>query len=317
MQLGYWLSSEEHGPGDLVGNAARAEEAGFAFAIISDHFHPWIGTQGQSPFVWSVLGGISQVTQRLRLGTGVTCPLIRLHPAIVAQAAATAATMLPGRFFLGVGTGENLNEHILGDRWPPADQRLEMLEEAIEVLRLLWRPGSHSHRGRYYQVEDAQVYTLPEQPIPLMVAASGARAAELAGQVADGLISVLPNAELPRRFDASGGQGKPRYGQVRVCWAADEGQARRTVHKIWPTGGLPGVLSTELREPALFEAASSAVTEAQAVESVACGPDPDQHLRAIQRFVEAGFDHVAVHQVGPDQAGFFEFYAREILPKLR
>ena len=170
-EFGYWLSSEEHAPLDLVRNAARAEELGFSFAMISDHFHPWIDAQGQSPFVWSVLGGIAQATERLQVATGVTCPLIRTHPAIVAQAAATVGVMLPGRFTLGLGTGENLNEHVLGDRWPAPDERIEMLEEAIEVIRLLWAGGEKTHRGKHYTVDHARLYTLPEQPIPIAVAA--------------------------------------------------------------------------------------------------------------------------------------------------
>src|ERR687883_157173 len=190
VELGYALSSEEHTPNDLVRYARRAEEVGFAFALISDHYHPWLDQQGQSPFVWSVVGAIAHATQRLRLGTGVTCPTMRIHPAIVAQAAATAAAMMPGRFFLGVGTGENLNEHILGDRWPEADVRREMLEEAVEVIRLLWQGGQRSHHGRHYTVENARVYTLPETPPPIIVAASGPKAAELAGRIGDGFWGV-------------------------------------------------------------------------------------------------------------------------------
>ena len=190
-EIGYALSSEEHTPGDLVKNARRAEEAGFTFALISDHFHPWIDHQGHSPFVWGVIGGISQATQKLRLGTGVTCPTVRIHPAILSQAAATAAAMMPGRFFFGVGSGENLNEHILGDHWPPADIRLDMLEEAIEIIRRLWQGDQVSYWGNYYVVENARIYTLPEELPPIMVAAVGANAIELAGRLGDGLISRL------------------------------------------------------------------------------------------------------------------------------
>ena len=196
--LGYALSSEEHRPGDLVRYARLAEEAGFPFALISDHYHPWVDRQGQAPFVWGVLGGIAQATGRLRVGTGVTCPTTRLHPAIVAQAAATAAALLPGRFFLGVGTGENLNEHILGDRWPPHDLRLARLEEAVAVIRLLWRGGVQTHRGEHYTVEHARVYTLPDEPVPIMVAAGGPHAAEVAGRIGDGLIGTAPDAVLDR-----------------------------------------------------------------------------------------------------------------------
>src|SRR5918996_3866961 len=190
MECGYALSSEEHLPLDLVRYARRAEEAGLPFALVSDHFHPWIDRQGESPFVWSVIGGIAVETETLRLGTGVTCPTIRTHPAIIAQAAATSAAMMPGRFFLGVGTGENLNEHILGDRWPPSDIRREMLEEAVDVMRSLWEGGSQSHYGDYYVVENARLYTLPEEPPPILVAASGPRAAELAGRIGDGFVGT-------------------------------------------------------------------------------------------------------------------------------
>jgi coenzyme F420-dependent glucose-6-phosphate dehydrogenase len=205
-RIGYALSSEEHPPHNLIANARRAEEAGFEFALISDHYHPWIDRQGQSSFVWSVIGAVSQATEKLAIGTGVTCPTTRIHPAIIAQAAATAAVMLPGRFFLGVGTGENLNEHILGDRWPETAERREMLAEAVEVIRLLWKGGQQSHRGRHYRVENARVYTLPDEPPPIMVAASGSNAAELAGEIGDGLVSFSPEDELIETFKSAGGK---------------------------------------------------------------------------------------------------------------
>ena len=213
--FGYWLSSEEHPPLDLVRNARRAEEAGFEFAMISDHYHPWIDAQGHSPFVWSVIGGIAAATERLRVGTGVTCPLIRIHPAIVAQAAATCAALLPGRFFLGVGTGENLNEHVTGARWPAPDERIEMLEEAIDVIRLLWDGDEETHRGEHYTVDHARLYTLPEEPIPIVVAAGQPNAAELAGSRGDGLITTSPDEEIVSAYREGGGDG-PRYGQVRL-----------------------------------------------------------------------------------------------------
>src|SRR5215216_1401399 len=195
-ELGYALSCEEHGPLQLVRNAARAEDAGFSFALISDHFHPWTDRQGETPFVWAVIGGIANATERLRLGTGVTCPTIRIHPAIVAHASATAAMMLEGRFFLGVGSGENLNEHILGDRWPPADVRREMLEEAVGVMRELWRGEFVMHDGRHYTVENARVYDTPEGgSVPVYVAAAGQKAASLSGRIGDGYIGTAPQAE--------------------------------------------------------------------------------------------------------------------------
>lgn len=316
LRIGYALSSEEHGPTDLVRHAQQAEEAGFSFALVSDHFHPWIGRQGHSPFVWSVVGGIAQATEELHLGTGVTAPIKRIHPAIVAQAAATAATMMPGRFFLGVGSGENLNEHILGDEWPPPGQRLEMLEEAVEIMRLLWRGGMQSFRGRHYTVDRARIYTLPEQPPPVVVAAKGHRAVELAGRIGDGLIGVGPDAELIRSFEKAGGEGKPRYGQVHVCWAETEAKARRTAREWWPNTALKGNLTVDLPTPEDVERAVGTVSEGDVAESVTSGPDPERHLEAIREYAEAGYDNVYVHQIGPDQDGFFRFYGTEILPKV-
>src|SRR5215216_7488641 len=206
-QIGYALSSEEHLPNDLVRFAAQAEKAGFGYALISDHYHPWVDAQGESPFVWSVIGGIAQATKRIRLGTGVTCPTMRIHPAIVAHAAATTAAMLPGRFFLGVGTGENLNEHVTGAKWPAPDERLEMLEEAVDVIRKLWEGGYRTHRGRRYTVEQARLYTLPDEPPPIVVAAAQEQAAELAGQIGDGYMNVAPEAEIVKLYESAGGGG--------------------------------------------------------------------------------------------------------------
>ena len=316
MELGYALSSEEHRPNDLVRNARAAEKAGFTFALISDHFHPWIDRQGQSPFVWSVIGGIAQATERLRLGTGVTCPTIRIHPAIVAQAAATSAVMMDGRFFLGVGTGEELNEHVTGARWPSPGVRLEMLEEAIEVMRLLWDGGYQTHRGKHYTVEQARIYTLPDEPVPIAVAAAQPKAAQLAGRLGDAFVGVAPEREMVEEFEQAGGNGKPRYGQVHVCWAESEAEARKTAHEVWPNAGLEGALSQELATPSHYEAAAQLVGEDDVAETVVCGPDPDRHLEAIREYDRAGFDHVYVHQVGPDQQGFLRFYSERILPEL-
>jgi G6PDH family F420-dependent oxidoreductase len=312
MEIGYALSSEEHRPLDLVQNAARAEEAGFAFCLISDHYHPWIDRQGQSSFVWSVVGAIAASTRSLRLGTGVTCPLIRIHPAIIAQAAATSAAMLPGRFFLGVGTGENLNEHVLGDRWPSAGERREMLEEAIVLMRRLWEGELCSFEGKHYRVDNARVYTLPDEPIPVVVAAGGTESAELAGRVGDGLVSTSPEPELAAAYRGAGGSG-PAYGMLTVCWAASEEEARSTALEWWPNAGLRGPLGQELPLPSHFEQAAKMVDEDAIAQAIVCGPDPDAHLEGIRGFAEAGFDHVYVHQVGPDQDGFMEFYEREIL----
>jgi len=317
VRIGYALSSEEVGPRELVRNARRAEEAGFEFASISDHFHPWIDNQGQSSFVWSALGGIAHATERLMVGTGVTCPMIRTHPAIIAQAAATTADMMPGRFYLGVGTGEALNEHIFADRWPSADERRDMLEEAIEVIRKLWTGGLTSFYGSYYTVTDARIYTLPDQLPPIYVAASGSKSAQLAGRVGDGLITTAPRKELVDEFRRAGGDGKPVIGQVTVCWHADEAEARRRALHYWPTAVAPGELTQELPLPRHFEQLAQTATEEEIAKQIICGPDVQRHIDAIMEFVNAGFDHVYVHQVGPEQDEFFAAYAHEILPELR
>jgi G6PDH family F420-dependent oxidoreductase len=317
VEVGYKLCSEEHGPDELVGYARRAEEAGFTFAMISDHYHPWTDNQGNSPFVWSVIGGAAQVTERLRIGTGVTCPTIRIHPAIIAQAAATSAAMMPGRFILGLGSGENLNEHILGDRWPPADVRLEMLEEAVEVIRLLWEGGQQSYYGAYYTVENAQLYTLPDRLPPIFIAASGPKAAEVAGRIGDGFIGTGPDAEVIEKFKKSGGEGKPCYGEIAVCWAAEEAAARRTAFEQWSLAAITGELSSELPVPAHFEQAAKMVSEDDVAEKVVCGPEADRYLNKVREYAEAGYDHVWFHQIGPDQEGFFKFFEKQIKPKLK
>ena len=317
VTLGYKLSSEEHTAQDLISFAARAEESGFRFGMISDHFHPWIDKQGQSPFVWSIIGGISQATRRMSIVTGVTCPTFRIHPAIIAQAAATSAMLLPGRFMLGVGTGENLNEHILGTTWPSAAVRREMLEEAIPLMRKLWEGDDVSHRGTHFTVENARIYSLPKAPPPIFVAASGEKAAELAAAQGDGIVATAPDGDLLKTFDKAGGKGKPRYAELTVCWAENEAQAKKTAHAYWPNSALGGELSQELPLPRHFEQAAQTVREEDVAESVPCGPDPERHRAAIQKYIDAGFDHLAIHQVGPDQDGFLRFYEREILPKFR
>jgi G6PDH family F420-dependent oxidoreductase len=315
-RIGYTLSSEEFGPTELVGFARRAEEAGFDFASISDHFHPWVDRQGNSPFVWAVLGGISQVTERLRVGTGVTCPTTRIHPAIVAQAAATAAAMLPGRFWLGVGSGENLNEHIVGEGWPETAVRQERLEEAIEVIRKLWEGGLTSHHGRHYTVENARLYSLPEEPPPIIVATAGERATELAGRVGDGMFGLVPDRAVIEAFEEAGGSGKERFGQVHVCWAESEEEAKRTALRWWPNAAASGNLPWELPLPSHFESATEWAGEDDIAESIVCGPDPEPHVAAIREFVEAGYDNVYFHQVGPHQEGFMRFAESELLPRL-
>jgi coenzyme F420-dependent glucose-6-phosphate dehydrogenase len=315
-ELGYTLSCEEHSPNVLVRNARAAEEAGFEFLSISDHFHPWIDAQGQSPFVWSVIGAVAHATERIRLGTGVTCPTIRIHPAIIAQAAATSQVMLNGRFYLGVGTGEELNEHVVGARWPGPQERLEMLEESIEVLRLLWQGGYQSHYGKHYTVEQARIFTLPDEPPPIHVAAAQSNAAQLAGRLGDALITTTPDDGLKSEFEGAGGQGKPRYGQHDVCVAETEEEGRKTATEIWPNSAMGGPLGQELAITSHYEAVAELVTDEQVGEAVVCGPDPERHLEAIREYDEAGFTHVFVHQIGPDQEGFLRFYTDRVLPRL-
>jgi len=313
--IGYALSSEEHAPLDLVRHAAMAEEAGFSFALISDHFHPWIERQGNSPFVWGVLGAIAHATEQLEIGTGVTCPTMRTHPAIIAHASATAAALMPGRFFLGVGTGENLNEHILGDGWPDWEIRAEMLEEAVGIIRDLWTGEEVSHRGEYYLVRNAKLYTPPPELPAIYVAGSGPDAARLAGRIGDGFIGTGPEQEVLEAYRDGGGDG-PRYGQVTVCWAASEQEARKTALEWWPNAAIHGEATVELPSPKHFEQLTSDVTEEQIAKAIPCGPEPEVHLKAIREYLDAGYDHVYIHQVGPDQAGFLEFARRELLPEL-
>jgi coenzyme F420-dependent glucose-6-phosphate dehydrogenase len=314
-QLGYALSSEEHQPNDLVRNARRAEEVGFEFALISDHYHPWVDKQGHSAFVWSVLGAIAHNTQKLRIGTGVTCPTMRIHPAIIAQAAATTAAMMPGRFFLGIGTGENLNEHILGERWPAYDIREEMLEEAVEVIRLLWEGGEQSFYGAFYTVENARVYTLPKTLPEIFVAAAGEKSARLAGSIGDGLICTSPDKKVVQTYEQAGGKGKPKIGQYACCVASSEQKAKKIAREWWPTAAVGGELSQELPLPAHFEQATESVTEDQVAEKVICGSDPQKHLDMIKKYMDTGFDQIYVHQIGPDQDAFFDFYQKHILPE--
>jgi coenzyme F420-dependent glucose-6-phosphate dehydrogenase len=315
-EFGYALSSEEQGPRELVENARRAEEAGFEFAMVSDHFHPWTDAQGQSPFVWSVIGGIAQTTERLRLGTGVTCPTIRIHPAIIAHAAATSAVMMERRFFLGLGTGENLNEHVVGEGWPAPDERLAMLEEAIEIMRLLWSGSEQTFRGSFYDVEQARLYTLPEDPVEIGLAAAKPGAAELAGRAADAFINTAPDAKLIGEFESAGGQGKPKYGQITVCWAESEEDGAKTACEIWPNAALGGDLGYELPRPEHFEQATAWVTPDVIAGAIPVGSDPERYLEDIRKYEQAGYTHIYFHQIGRNQEGFFRFWQDELAPKL-
>jgi len=315
MKIGYFLSSEETAPLELVRQASLAEQAGFEGLWISDHFHPWNDEQGHSGFVWAMIGAIAQVTSRMKVTTAVTCPTIRIHPAIVAQAAATSAVLLEGRFALGLGSGEALNEHILGDRWPEADERLEMLEEAVQVIRTLWQGGSQSHRGRHYRVENARIYDLPEPLPPILISGFGPKATELAAKIGDGFCTVAPVEEAVETVREKGGQDKLVAGGMKVCWDEDEQRARQTAHRLWRNDGLPGELSQILPTPEHFEQASELVGEDQVAESIPCGPDLDAHLRKIREYEQAGFDELYVQQVGDGHERMFELYSQEILPR--
>lgn len=314
VDIGYALSTEEHGPTELVQYATQAEEAGFSFASISDHYHPWTEQQGEAAFVWGPLCAIAHATDELEVGTGVTCPLIRIHPAIIAQAAATAADMFDGRFFLGLGTGERLNEHVLGDRWPPHHVRLQMLEEAIAVMEDLWEGEMTSHDGKHYTVENAQLFTLPESPPELIVAAGGETTARFAGKYGDGLVATSPDESVIESFSSTHDGEAPYYGQATVCWAETDEKAVQTAHEWWPNSALPGQLGQELATPRHFEEASQSVTKADIAESYLCSSDPDDHIESIETYVDAGYDHVYVHQVGPNQTEFLEVYEDEVLP---
>jgi G6PDH family F420-dependent oxidoreductase len=312
-EVGIFFSCEERSALEIVDAARHAERAGFETAWISDHFHPWNDAQGESPFVWSVLGAAATVTESMRWMTAVTCPTVRTHPAIVAHAAATTATMMPGRFRLGVGSGEALNEHILGARWPEADVRLEMLDEAVEVIRLLWQGDFRSHHGRHYTLESARLYSLPEEPPPILVSGFGPKAIALAGRIGDGYVTVGPDADAVKCYREHGGQG-PITGGLKVCWGEDRAACVRTAHRLWPNEALSGELAQVLPSPRHFEQATELVTEQHIVSSLPCGQDPEEHIAAIQAYVDAGFDEIFVGQIGPDHAGFVDFYAREILP---
>ena len=314
-EIGIFLSSEEHRPLDLVKFAQLAEQAGITRAWISDHYHPWTDSQGQSPFVWSVIGGIAATTS-LTVTTAVTCPTVRIHPAVLAQAAATSASMLPGgRFRFGVGSGENLNEHILGDNWPPTDIRLEMLEESIEVMRELWKGEPVTWRGKHYRVDNARIYTLPEETIPVPVSGFGPKAIELAARIGDGFVSTSPNKEHVDLYRSKGGKGLTQAG-MKVCWGPDEEACKKLAHSLWPNSGLEGELSQELPMPAHFEQASSKVTPDDVADAITCGPDPEKHVAALREYLDAGFDEVYVSQVGPDQQGWLDFFSLEVRPKL-
>ena len=314
VELGYWLSSEEHAPATLVRNAVAAEQHGFGTAMISDHLSPWTPKQGQSGFVWAVLGAIANATQTLRVGTGVTAAIHRMHPLVIAHAAATVETLMPGRFFLGLGTGERLNEDPLGERWPRPGERRAMLCEAVEIIRALWGGDVVTRSSGHFDLERAQLFSLPDVPPPVVAAASGPRSARVAGELADGMLATSPSLDVVSSFEAAGGRDKPCLVQLQVCWAADDDAARRTVREWWPNGGVPGPILGEIPRATDFEELGEALSDESVLGAVVTGPDPEPYRTVIDQAVGAGFRTVYLHQVGPDQAGFLDFAARELQP---
>jgi G6PDH family F420-dependent oxidoreductase len=317
-QIGYTLMCEQAGPKQLVRDAALAEQAGFDFAVISDHYSPWLDTQGHSPYAWSVLGAAAQATNRIPLMTYVTCPTRRYHPAVVAQKAATMQLLSDGRFTLGLGAGENLNEHIVGGHWPMVGLRHEMLEEAVEIIRNLWAGGTVTHRGKHFDVESAKVWDLPDTPPPIGVAVSGPQSCRLAAKHADVMIAVEPRVELGEMFDDAGGAGKPRVGQIALSYDPDPlVAATRAMDQFrWFTGNWR--VNAELPNPASFAAASKTVRESDVSSQMPCGPDVQRHVAGIREFESAGFTHIALVQVGAEtQEEFITWAATELLPTLR
>ncbi|RZS68504.1 G6PDH family F420-dependent oxidoreductase [Agromyces ramosus] len=315
MEYGYKLSAEGFGPQELVRQAVLAEASGFDFVEISDHYHPWLDSQGHSPFAWTVLGAIAASTDAIGLATGVTCPTVRYHPAIVAQAAATLALVSDGRFTLGVGSGERLNEHVVGRGFPAVAERQAMLREALEIIRLLWQGGYRSYRGEYLDLEDARVFDLPDELPVIAVAAGGPDAAELAAELGDGLFGTEPKPELLDAYRGAGGDG-PTYGEVGLAWAETEDAAVQAAFESsrWSLTGWK--VMSELPNPANFEAASTVVRPEDVAAAMPCGPDAAKHLEAIREYERVGYDHVVLTNSGPDPDGFMDFFARELRPAL-
>ncbi|MET8233201.1 TIGR03557 family F420-dependent LLM class oxidoreductase [Micromonospora sp. NPDC005298] len=316
MRIGYKLASEGFGPQEIIRQAVLAEQAGFDFVEMSDHFHPWLDAQGHSSFTWSVLGAIAARTSNLRLATGVTCPTVRYHPAIIAQAAATMALISDGRFTLGVGAGERLNEHVVGQGFPSVRGRHERLREALEIIRLLWQGGYRSYEGRHLRLEDARVFDLPDTPPVIAVAASGEESARLAAELGDGIFATEPESSIVDHYHRAGGSG-PRYAEVPLAWATDERQAVQAVLETsrWMVTGWK--VMSELPNPVNFAAASAHVEEKHIRELFAVGPDPEPHLAKVRSYVEAGFDHIVLQNAGPDPDGFLDFFANDLSGRLR
>ncbi len=315
MKIGYFLSCEEYAPDQLIEQATLAEESGFDALWISDHFHPWNDQQGESPLVWSIIGAISQVCD-LGITTAVTCPTMRIQPTIVAQAAATSAVLCKGGFKLGVGSGEALNEHIHGQPWPSADIRLDMLEEAVAVMRELWTGEFVNHYGRYFTVDSARIYTLPESPPEIYISGFGPKSVSLAAKIGDGYITTSPDPELLSQFRSESG-GKPTTAGFKVGWAPTQAEGVQHAHRLWANSGIPGELAQVLPSPRHFEQAMELVTEDMTRETVTCGSDVDAHVAGFDKFLEAGFDEIYVANMGPHYRDMIETYGREVLPRVR
>ena len=312
--VGYVLAGEEHAAAALVRHGVAAEKAGFGFLFVSDHFHPWLQEQGHSPAVWPVLGALAQSTEKIELVSAVCCPVLRWHPTTLAQSAATVWSLSGGRFTLGLGTGELLNEHVTGLEFPPYIERAERLLEAVEQIRRLLTGQEVTSRGRYFTTHRAQLFD-PAPELPIAIAASGPRSARMAGQIGDGLIGLSDDRDVVETFETSGGQGKPKRTQISVCWGADQLEAERLAHRLWPVVALEGTRFAGLRTPAEVKSACSEVTLEDVAAAIVCGPDPERYHEMIRSCREAGYDEVALHQIGPDQSGFFEFWKRELLPR--
>jgi G6PDH family F420-dependent oxidoreductase len=316
MQVGYKLATEAFGPDEIVRQTVRAEEAGFDFVELSDHYHPWLESQGHSAFTWSMLGAMAARTERIGLATGVTCPMIRYHPAVIAQAAATVQLLSGNRFTLGVGSGERLNEHVVGGGWPAVRIRHHMLREALEIINLLWQGGYQSYEGKYLTLEDARVWDLPEQLPVIAVAAGGPGAAKLAAELGGGLFATEPEASLVEEYAKAGGSG-PRYAEVPMSWAESEDAAVLAALETsrWALTGWP--VMSELPNPVNFDAASSTVTPDDIRGQFSIGPDLDAHVRQAQPYVDAGFDHLVLQNTGPDPDGFLDVCAAELIERVR
>jgi G6PDH family F420-dependent oxidoreductase len=312
--FGFFASSEELGPDEIIRVAKTAEAAGFDRLWVSDHYHPWMSEQGSSPFVWSVLGALAATTQ-LKLTTAVTCPTFRIHPAIMAQATATTAVMAPGRFTFGVGAGEALNEHILGDVWPPVSVRHARLAEALDIIRQLWTGDVVTYEGTYFTVHNAKLFTRPETPPDILVSGFGPEATKLAAQIGEGWISTSPDAEGMKIYRDAGGTGRTQAG-AKICWAETEKEAKATAHRLWGHQAGGGQLAQDAPMWMQYEAVAELTSPDDIAKTVPCGPDAAHAAEAIAEYVEAGYDEIYIAQMGPDQDSGIRFLAEEVLPLL-